>query len=50
MSVIGARRNSDRFAAPRAFARGVARLAPEVDVRILPPGERVSLCASNETD
>jgi L-ascorbate metabolism protein UlaG (beta-lactamase superfamily) len=40
---MGARRGTDPFAPPRAFASAVARLAPETDVRILAPGERLVL-------
>jgi L-ascorbate metabolism protein UlaG (beta-lactamase superfamily) len=39
MSVVGTRRPLDRMAAPRAFSRAVARVAPEVTVRALAPGE-----------
>ena len=31
------------LAAPRAFERAVARIAPQVDVRVLSPGERLAL-------
>jgi L-ascorbate metabolism protein UlaG (beta-lactamase superfamily) len=37
---IGAQRRLDPLEPPRAFARAVARLAPEIEVRILMPGER----------
>ena len=37
---VGAQRGEDPLGPPRAFAEAAARLAPEVDVRILEPGER----------
>lgn len=40
---FGAQRGLDPFTAPRAFAGAVARLAPDVDVRVLAPGERLPL-------
>jgi hypothetical protein len=40
--VIGSRLG-DPFVPPRAFARAAARLAPEVDVRVLKPGELTTL-------
>jgi L-ascorbate metabolism protein UlaG (beta-lactamase superfamily) len=42
MAVIGAR-PGDPLVAPRAFVRAAARLAPEVDVRVLKPGQRTTL-------
>ena len=42
MAVIGTR-PGDPLAAPRAFARAAARLTPDVDVRVLTPGERTTL-------
>jgi len=43
LSAIGAARTADSFAPARAFSRAVARLAPQVDVRVLAPGERIAL-------
>ncbi len=43
LSVIWARRTADPYAPARAFARAAAGIAPEVDVRILAPGERLPL-------
>jgi L-ascorbate metabolism protein UlaG (beta-lactamase superfamily) len=43
---MGAQRGEDPLDPPRAFAEAVARLAPEVDVRILEPGERTVLPVS----
>ena len=40
---MGAQRGEDPLAPARAFAEATARLAPEVDVRILEPGERTVL-------
>jgi L-ascorbate metabolism protein UlaG (beta-lactamase superfamily) len=42
-SVIWARRAADPHAPARAFARAVAELAPQVEVKIASPGEAVSL-------
>ena len=42
MAVVGTR-PGDPLTAPRAFASAAARLAPEVDVRVLEPGERTTL-------
>ncbi len=40
---VGVRHAADPFAPARAFARAVASVAPEVDVRVLAPGERLTL-------
>ncbi len=40
---VGVRRRVDPFAPARAFAGAVARLAPEVEVRVLAPGQRLTL-------
>ena len=40
LAAIGSQRRLDPLEPPRAFARATARLAPEVEVRILMPGER----------
>jgi len=41
MSVIWSR-SGDPFGPARAFSRAVARLAPEVEARVLAPGQRAS--------
>ena len=43
LTAPGAQRGEDPLAPPRAFATAAARLAPEVEVRILQPGQRVDL-------
>lgn len=46
LTAPGAQRGMDPLAPPRAFADAVARLAPDVEVRILMPGERSVLPVS----
>jgi len=41
LRAIGARRGLDPVAPPRAFAKTVGHLAPDTEVRILLPGERM---------
>jgi L-ascorbate metabolism protein UlaG (beta-lactamase superfamily) len=43
MRVMRSRPGKDPLAAPHAFARAVERLAPEVEVRVLAPGETASV-------
>ena len=43
LAAVGAQRGADSLAPPRAFASATARLAPQVEVRILVPGERSAL-------
>ena len=45
LAAVGAQRGADPLAPPRAFASATARLAPQVEVRILAPGERSALRA-----
>ena len=47
LAPIGAQRRSDPAAPARDFERAVARLAPDVEVRILAPGERAGLLPRN---
>ena len=43
LSAFGAQRGTDPQEPPRAFADAVSRIAPDVEVRILMPGERTAL-------
>lgn len=43
MVAVGAQRGADPHAPPREFARAVASVAPEVEVSVLAPGERLEL-------
>jgi L-ascorbate metabolism protein UlaG (beta-lactamase superfamily) len=43
MVALGAQRGADPLAPAREFARAVERFAPQVDVRVLAPGERLGL-------
>ena len=40
LTAIGSQRGMDPLDPPRAFARAVERLAPDIEVRVLNPGER----------
>jgi L-ascorbate metabolism protein UlaG (beta-lactamase superfamily) len=43
MVAVGAQRGADPQAPPREFARAAARIAPNVEVSVLAPGERLEL-------
>ncbi len=43
MVAVGAQRGADPHAPPREFARAVAGVAPDVEVSVLAPGERLEL-------
>ncbi len=45
LAAVGAQRGADSLAPPRAFAQAAAQLAPQVEVRVLMPGERSVLPA-----
>jgi L-ascorbate metabolism protein UlaG (beta-lactamase superfamily) len=47
-AAIGARRSADPSAPAREFARAVEQIAPHVEVRVLAPGERVSVLSGDD--